>query len=132
MDEGPLKDDEVSVSMIKDQWKGDVMWVDARVTSEFTKGHVPGALSLNEQNFDSVLFEHMHTFQSLKRPMVIYCDSEKCDASHKIREELLKRMPLENVFVLKGGWQAWNQSQSQAQKGQEKEKFPPGISRRPL
>lgn len=125
LSDGPLKEDEVSVTTVKERWKGDVMWVDARATSEFTKGHVPGALSLNEQNFDEVLFDHMQTFQMLKRPLVIYCDSEKCDASRKIREELLKRMPLENVFVLKGGWQAWNQAQAR------KEQFPPGISRRP-
>ena len=123
MEEGPLEDDEVNVAAIQERWKDNVMWVDARVTSEFTKGHVPGALSLNEQNFDQVLFDNMQTFQNLKRPLVIYCDSEKCDASRKIREELLKRMPLENVFILKGGWQAWNKA--------HKERFPPGISRRP-
>ena len=31
-------------------------------------------------------------------------------AGRKIKEALLERLPLENVFVLKGGWQAWRQA----------------------
>ena len=72
---------------------------------------MPGAVSLNEQNFDQALFEQIATLQDLKKPVIIYCGSEKCDASRKIKEQLLQRVPLENVFILKGGWQAWQQAQ---------------------
>lgn len=108
----PLKDDEVSMASIAERWKGDVMWIDARVSEQFAKEHVPNAVSLNEQNFDQALFDQIETLQDLKKPVVIYCDSEKCDASRKVREQLLQRVPLENVFVLKGGWQAWQQTQA--------------------
>lgn len=124
----PLKDDEVSMASIAERWQGNVMWIDARVSEQFGKGHVPGALSLNEQNFDKVLFEQIEILQSLKKPVVIYCDSEKCDASRTIREQLLQRIPIENVFVLKGGWQAWQQSRNGTGKGPGT--LPNGIQRR--
>ena len=108
--EAPLTDDEVSMSVIAEKWQGDVFWIDARIASQFEQQHVPGAVSLNEQNFDQALFDQIQVLQDLKKPVVIYCGSEKCDASRKIREQLLQRVPLENVFVLKGGWQAWQQS----------------------
>lgn len=108
--EAPLAEDEVSMAVIAEKWHGDVFWIDARISEHFDKAHVPGAISLNEQNFDSALFDHIETLQDLKKAVVIYCGTEKCQASRKIKTELLKRMPLENVFILKGGWQAWQQA----------------------
>jgi 3-mercaptopyruvate sulfurtransferase SseA len=39
--------------------------------------------------------------------VVIYCGGEKCEASRKIKERLVESLPMENVWVLKGGWPAW-------------------------
>lgn len=104
--EEKLADDEVSMAVISQKWKDDVFWIDARVSEEYQKDHVPGAISLSEQNFDQTLFDHMTTLQDLKKPIILYCDSQKCDASRNVKEHLLHSLPLENVFVLKGGWQA--------------------------
>jgi rhodanese-related sulfurtransferase len=109
--EAPLAEDEVSMAVIAEKWNSDVFWIDARIAEQFNQEHVPGAVSLNEQNFDQALFEQIATLQDLKKPVIIYCGSEKCDASRKIKEQLLQRVPLENVFILKGGWQAWQQAQ---------------------
>ena len=109
--EAPLAEDEVSMAVIAGKWNGDVFWIDARIATQYEQQHVPGAVSLNEQNFDQSLFEQIATLQDLKKPVIIYCDSEKCDSSHKVKEQLLQCVPLENVFVLKGGWQAWQQAQ---------------------
>ena len=106
----PLNEDEVSMAVIAEKWKGDVFWIDARIASQFEQEHVPGAVSLNEQNFHQALFDQIQTLQDLQKPVIIYCDSEKCDASRKVREQLLQRVPLENIFILKGGWQAWQQA----------------------
>ena len=109
--EEPLADDEVSMVAISERWKGDVFWIDARTSEEFRVRHVPGAISLNEQNFDQTLFDHLERLQDNAKPIIIYCGSEKCQASKKIKQALLDRLPLEDVFILKGGWQAWQQSQ---------------------
>jgi rhodanese-related sulfurtransferase len=102
----------VSMKVIDERWKRDVLWIDARITEQFELEHVPGALSLNEQNFDSMLFDHLEKLQDNTKPVIIYCGTEKCQSSRKIKDALIERLPLENVFVLKGGWQAWKQSGS--------------------
>jgi rhodanese-related sulfurtransferase len=110
--EAPLAEDEVSMKVIDERWKRDVLWIDARITEQFEVEHVPDALSLNEQNFDSMLFDHLEKLQDNTTPVIIYCGTEKCQSSRKIKDALIERLPLENVFVLKGGWQAWKQSGS--------------------
>lgn len=103
----PLRDDEVSMQAIQERWKGDVLWIDARIQEQFDAGHVPGALLLNEQKFDEQLFGHLDTLQTNTKPIIIYCSAAKCEASRHVLERLKQTLPVENVFVLKGGWQAW-------------------------
>ncbi|HBJ86038.1 MAG TPA: hypothetical protein DDZ88_19665 [Verrucomicrobiales bacterium] len=103
----PLRDDEVSMQAVQERWKGDVLWIDARIQEQFEAGHVPGALLLNEQKFDEQLFGHLDTLQSNTKPVIIYCSAAKCEASRHVLERLKQTLPVENVFVLKGGWQAW-------------------------
>ena len=103
----PLRDDEVSMQAIQERWKGDVLWIDARIQEQFDVGHVPGALLLNEQKFDEQLFGHLDTLQANTKPVIIYCSAAKCEASRHVLERLKQTLPVENVFVLKGGWQAW-------------------------
>jgi rhodanese-related sulfurtransferase len=103
----PLRDDEVSMQAIQERWKGDVLWIDARIQEQFDAGHAPGALLLNEQKFDEQLFGHLDTLQANTKPVIIYCSAAKCEASRHVLERLKQTLPVENVFVLKGGWQAW-------------------------
>lgn len=103
----PLREDEVSLTMIRGRWNGDVLWIDARPRAQFEQEHIPGARLLNEQEFDDLLFELLDVLQKNTKPVVIYCGGERCDASRKIRGLLLERFHLENVFVLQGGWKTW-------------------------
>ena len=110
--EEPLRDDEISLELIKQKWEGRVVWVDARVESQFALGHVPGALLLNEQNFHDQLADHLEALQKASvegKAVVVYCGAEACQASRKVRGQLVELLGLENVFVLKGGWRAWQQ-----------------------
>lgn len=103
----PLRHDEVSMQVIQERWQGDVLWIDARMQEQFDAGHIPGALLLNEQAFESQLFQYLDTLQTNTRPIILYCGAAKCDASRKILERLKQTLPVEDAFVLKGGWQAW-------------------------
>ncbi|MDH4452346.1 MAG: rhodanese-like domain-containing protein [Verrucomicrobiota bacterium] len=102
----PLRDDEVSMQVIQERWNGDVLWIDARIQEQFDAGHVPGALLLNEQKFDEHLFGHLDALQANTKPIIIYCSAAKCEASRHVLERLKQTLPVENAFVLKGGWQA--------------------------
>ncbi len=100
----PIADDEVTVAQVEAKWKGDVLWIDARSRDPFQKRHVPGALLINEQERDQLLFENIAVLQDNKKPIVVYCDSGACQASRKIREHLKYNMSIDEIYVLHGGW----------------------------
>ncbi len=105
-----LAEDEVSLASIEQRWQGKVLWIDARLREIYNKGHVPGALLLNEQELDALLTEHFERLQDNKLPIVIYCDGHACQASRKMRAYLMQTVGLTNVWVLHGGWPAWQVS----------------------
>ncbi|MBE2287435.1 MAG: rhodanese-like domain-containing protein [Prosthecobacter sp.] len=106
----PLRDDEVSMEAIQERWKGQVLWIDARPQEHFDAGHVPDALLLNEQKFEQQLVNYLDILQTNTKPIVVYCSAAKCDASRHVLERLKQVLPIENAFVLKGGWKAWQQA----------------------
>ncbi|MBE2180962.1 MAG: rhodanese-like domain-containing protein [Chthoniobacterales bacterium] len=83
-----------------------VLWIDARPQSEFDRGHVPGAMLLNEDHWDDLLPAVLEAWMP-GRPLVVYCGSEGCRASHQVAERLRVEAGLPDVHVLKGGWEAW-------------------------
>lgn len=108
--EEPLKDGEVTLQSIQERWQGNVLWIDARQRQEFEKGHVPRALLLNEQELDALLTEHIERLQYNRLPIVIYCDGHACQASQKMRDYLTRNLALTDVWVLHGGWPAWEKA----------------------
>lgn len=107
--EEPLRNDEVSMQVIQERWQGKVLWIDARIQEQYDEAHIPGAVLLNEQHFEEQLFGLLDTLQTNTKPIILYCNAAKCDASRKILERLKQTLPIENAFVLKGGWNAWRQ-----------------------
>ena len=100
-------EDEVTISTASDwESQGGVLWIDARVRTEYEKEHIPGALLISEQELDALIFENLDALQANTKPIVVYCDGQKCDASRKVAEKL-RDIGLADVKVLKGGWQAW-------------------------
>ncbi len=105
--EEPLRPDEISMRVIEERWKGDVLWIDARPQEHYDAGHAPGAVLLNEQHFEEQLFGLLDTLQTNTKPIIIYCAAARCEASRQILTRLKQTLPVENAFVLKGGWRAW-------------------------
>ncbi len=106
----PTREDEVTVERVRSEFQSQVLWLDARPMEQYLAGHVPGARLLNEQGFDTQLFDLIELLQSNRLPVVIYCSGERCEASRKVKERLLSAFPLENVWLLKGGWKAWQEA----------------------
>lgn len=107
----PPQEDEVTVERVKGEFGGKVLWLDARPEEQYVAGHIPEAKLLNEQGFNEQLFELIDVLQKNTLPVVIYCGGEKCEASRKIKERLVESLPMENVWVLKGGWPAWKEAE---------------------
>ena len=83
-----------------------VIWIDARSAAAFQTDHIPGAFSLNEDDWNTLLLKFSVEFQPTQT-LVVYCDSLECNASRAVAERLRKELGAEKVFVLKGGWQSW-------------------------
>jgi rhodanese-related sulfurtransferase len=87
-------------------WGENVIWVDARPDEEFTREHVPGALSLNEDRWNELLPQFLAVWSPEKK-VVVYCSSLSCNTSREVARRLRKEAQLSDVFVLEGGWEAW-------------------------
>jgi rhodanese-related sulfurtransferase len=87
-------------------WGQNAIWVDARPDEEFVRDHVPGALSLNEDQWNKSLPQFLAAWSPGKK-VVVYCSAESCDLAREVAERLRKEAQIADVFVLEGGWEAW-------------------------
>jgi rhodanese-related sulfurtransferase len=87
-------------------WGRNVLWVDARSRADFERGHVPGAVLLNEGEWEQLIDPFLDAWRRGVN-VVVYCSSRNCDASAEVARRLRDDAQIENVYVLKGGWEAW-------------------------
>jgi rhodanese-related sulfurtransferase len=89
-------------------WGDNAIWVDARPDDEFASDHVPGAISLNEDRWNELLPQFLAAWAPEKR-VVVYCSAASCNLARDVAQRLRKttQPPMQNVFVLEGGWEAW-------------------------
>lgn len=102
--------DEITVAeAIALEKKDGVLWVDARRRSEYEKGHIPGALLLNVYEWDDLMMPVVHALgDGPRRPVILYCDAQKCSASKELRQRMLDfGLGDFDIRVLHGGWPAW-------------------------
>jgi rhodanese-related sulfurtransferase len=95
---------EISLQEVEN-WKEPLLWVDARPERDYQVEHIPGAISLNPDNWS----EELPRFLDLWRPpekTVVYCSAASCDTSREIANRL-RRSGVDPVYYLKGGWEAW-------------------------
>ena len=88
------------------RWLPPVLWVDARTVEAYQSRHVPGAVLLNENEWEQQLPGFLEAWQPNSK-IVVYCDSQACDASQAVALRLQRELKLGDVHVLKGGWAEW-------------------------
>jgi rhodanese-related sulfurtransferase len=78
--------------------------VDVREESEWSRGHLPGAIHLSkgiiERDIERTIPDHSAT-------IVLYCGGGFRSA---LAADNLRRMGYANVLSLEGGWRAWNEA----------------------
>jgi rhodanese-related sulfurtransferase len=99
---------QVDLSQIN-QWTVPVLWVDARAASAFAEQHIPGAVSLNENEWEGLLPGFLEAWRPGVR-VVVYCNTRECNASEEVARRLQRELALDEIFVLEGGWAAWQQT----------------------
>ena len=85
--------------------------VDLRPSAEFEKGHIPGAKSVQMNQFDP---ENKQLAAARALPVVLVCKSGQTAAEAAKR---LHKAGFERVFVLDGGIGAWQQADLPLAKG---------------
>ena len=83
---------------------GPVFWVDARAGEDFERGHLDGAISLNVERWEELLLGFLDSWPP-DAPVVIYCSSQACLRSHEVAERLQDELGVEEIYVLRGGWE---------------------------
>jgi len=105
--ETPTSHGEVTLAMVHN-WGDKVLWVDARTRAKYDHAHIPGAILLNEDEWDSLISPFLDAWDP-DVPVIVYCDGGSCDASHAVADRLRKEYPqVTKLHVLKGGWSAWS------------------------
>jgi rhodanese-related sulfurtransferase len=86
--------------------------IDARAPADYQNGHIADALSLSPERWDESLGDFLSAW-SPERPVVVYCGGQACGLSKEVALKILSDLPDAKVFVLKGGYPAWQTYQAQ-------------------
>lgn len=86
-----------------------VLFVDARSEEEFSRGHIDGAVSLPLDSLDSAIIDFLDRWQP-GEPIVVYCGSPSCGLSTNLANLLRDQYGLDNVWVLRGGFDEWRRA----------------------
>lgn len=84
-----------------------LLWVDARPRDAYTKDHIPGAILLNEEEWEQLLPDFVAQWKT-EQHVIVYCSTAQCHASASVAKRLREELGLADVRVLRGGWEAWS------------------------
>jgi rhodanese-related sulfurtransferase len=87
---------------------GEHLFVDARLSDEYEKGHIPGALSLPFDDMENHLPALEQVLES-EHPIVVYCRNRECDDALLLALEL-REMGQSNLFYYVDGFELWEES----------------------
>ena len=92
------------------------LFLDARPAAFHAMSHIPGALSLPEDDFDEA-FARLERRLRSSLDVVVYCAGFGCEASHIVARKLKERgIP---AAILHDGWPAWEDAKYPVRAGAE-------------
>ncbi len=97
----------ISLNQAYQLYKDKILFIDARDTEVFEKGHIAGAINLPYFTID----DFMYRLDSVDKmePIVTYCEGADCDMGIRLGNELFSK-GYKKVFVFFGGWEEWEKS----------------------
>lgn len=83
--------------------------LDARPEIFHRLGHIPRALTLPRDEFDTYYQKNRATLEALKNELLlIYCQSNACEDSHLVASALT-RLGYTKLAIFTGGWNQWTE-----------------------
>jgi len=112
---------EIGFADVKALHAKNVLFLDARRTSVYEQGHIPGArtYSVWESDIDDKvrkLFDERSDPSAQALPIVIYCSGGDCEDSHMLAQKLWG-IQFNNVYVYKNGFPDWQARGGQVHTG---------------
>ncbi len=96
----------VSLAETEDLWhSGLVVFIDSRASADFSRGHIPGAISVP---LEEVKRGNLSLLEKIPRdrPLVIYCEGGDCQTS-LLLAKFLSENGYRDLRVFSGGWAEW-------------------------
>jgi len=84
---------------------GTAVVIDARSSTEYEEGHLPGAINIPHDRLPEFI-DALNSEVPLDAQVVLYCRGPECDFSDMLATEM-KIMGYQNVAVFTGGWEHW-------------------------
>ena len=90
------------------EWRGAVLWVDARSRAEWRRDGVPGSLLFNINPAEDMNQMEAAAAQRISEAarVVVYCASDSCGVSSQVAARIRAMGLGPEVYVLHGGWRA--------------------------
>ncbi|MCC5835812.1 MAG: hypothetical protein JJU20_13865 [Opitutales bacterium] len=95
----------VSHAFVESNWD-QILWIDARSAREYDEGHMPGAVLVNEDDWEGGL-ERLFEVWDPGQILVVYCGAEACMTSRAVMHRLREELHEDSVYYLDGGWDLW-------------------------
>jgi rhodanese-related sulfurtransferase len=98
--------------------RGNVLFLDARRSSVYRDGHIPGArpMSVWEADIDDKVRQLFSEGRDQSAPVVVYCTGGDCEDSHMLGQKLYF-VGFDNVLVYKDGFPDWQKRGQPVTKG---------------
>ena len=94
---------------------GGAVIIDARSTTEYEEGHIPGAINIPHDRIPEFM-DVLNTEVSTDARVVAYCRSVTCDFSDLLATEM-KVIGYQDVSVFSGGWDEWTKAKYPTETG---------------
>jgi rhodanese-related sulfurtransferase len=102
----PQAGDTLSLETAQAEWNtGATFFLDARAPADFEAGRIANAFNLPADSFETH-FPQVAGMLTPDTPIVVYCDGEECELSHRLKDRL-RQAGFKNVRVLVNGWTVW-------------------------
>ncbi len=109
-------DEVVPVAQARVRIEAGALALDARPVDFYAMQHIPGALSLPEDDFEAA-FLRLEKRLRASSDVLVYCAGFGCEASHMVSRKLKERgIP---AAILEEGWPAWQDAGYPVKAGSE-------------
>ncbi len=101
----PWEADSYEIDLRQALSMSDALWVDARAEAEQERGTYPGAIALNEEDWEEGFARLLDVWQP-GQPIIAFCGDDACVRSRSVAERLRRDLGEATAYSLRDGWSA--------------------------